>query len=304
MQPVISLQTALSVTLVVLLAAGCGTERQSGTDQSAGAGGGEAAGGGAEGGDGKPAGQGDGDGDANGQGEDDQGEGDGGQEVGGEGEGEADGGDAGEDEGAEDEGAEDEGGEEDELICPSGHAPGELFCHSATVRNQWDPECAFPFELPCDRGTVCHPATAECVPPVCDHNTSHCKDQHTREFCNETGSDWLPPAPCAEGLICVESVGNAICSPVVCQPGTVDCRDDETVQVCNDNGTDWVYEPCGQGQSCDEDDHSCKDRICDPDASRCDDNDPQVLWVCDERGISEEELRCPADRTCVDGACE
>ncbi len=285
MRPAISLFAALSL----VLAAGCGEDRP-GRD-----GGGQGGDDGVGGADGKPDGQ-DGDGDGDGDGDDNGGEGEAGGGEG-EGEGEADGGD----DGGEGEG---EGEGEEELICLSGHVPGELFCHSANIRQQWDPECTFAFELPCDPGMVCHPATAECVAPVCNHNTSHCKDQHTREFCNETGSDWLPPAPCNPGLICVESELNAICSPVVCLPGSLDCRDDETVQVCNDNGTDWVYEPCGQGESCDPDDHSCKDRICDPDAARCDDDDPQLIWVCDARGISEEELRCPQDRVCTDGACE
>ena len=139
----------------------------------------------------------------------------------------------------------------------------------AAARGKWDPECTFRFELPGEQPLVCHPPTAECVEQVCPHNTSHCKDQHTREFCNETGSAWLAPSPCAQGLICVESDLNAVCSPVLCQPGTLGCRDEQTVQVCNDNGTDWVLEACGQGQSCDPREYTCEDRICDPDAARC-----------------------------------
>ena len=190
------------------------------------------------------------------------------------------------------------------MICPSGHVPDELFCDSASARGKWDPECLFRFELPCDQPLVCHPPTAECVEQVCPHNTSHCKDQRTREFCNETGSAWLPPSPCAEGLICVESDLNAVCSRVLCQPGTLGCRDEQTVQVCNDNGTDWVLEACGQGQSCDPREHTCEDRICDPDAARCDDDDPALVWICDDRGISEEQVPCPDDQVCAAGRCE
>jgi hypothetical protein len=227
---------------------------------------------------------------------------------GGEGEGdEGDEGEGAEGEGGEGEGGEsegDEGGGEGASLCDGSHEPGEIFCASANMRNQWDPECAFPFELPCDQGMVCHPPTAECVVQECNHNTSKCKDQHTRLFCNETGSAWLPPSPCAEGLVCVEVELNGFCAEVICQPGTLGCEDDETVKVCNDNGTDWVFEPCGQGQSCDEDDHACKDRICDPDATRCDDEDEQLIWVCDSVGISEEELVCPQDKRCQAGVCE
>lgn len=114
----------------------------------------------------------------------------------------------------------------------------------------------------------------------------------------------MAPSPCAEGLICVETELNAVCSRVLCQPGTLGCRDEQTVQVCNDNGTDWVLEACGQGQSCDPREHTCEDRICDPDAARCDADDSSLVWVCDDRGISEEGLACPGDQVCADGQCE
>jgi hypothetical protein len=135
-------------------------------------------------------------------------------------------------------------------------------------------------------------------PPLCEPNTSRCRDLGTRLVCNARGDAEIDE-PCASSERCEQETG--LCKPPICVPGAFDrCSDEGLQRYCNTSGTGYIETACPGGARCAE--GRCEGATCDEGASRC--LDPGGLEVCALSGAWVPGARCPRGTECFDGVCE
>lgn len=126
--------------------------------------------------------------------------------------------------------------------------------------------------------------------------------------CTRPGQSWCVDA--TSGLTCPEGISEAVeftcddgdvCNDGECvgecEVGATECDGEDAQRVCTTDGT-WATVACQAGQNCH--DGSCG-LVCVPGMKSC--KDDGTSRTCKEDGSGWDEVDCPGESTCSDGAC-
>ncbi len=141
-----------------------------------------------------------------------------------------------------------------------------------------------------------------CVTRVCEPESSRCGGGgESTQTCDDRGSAWLDPVPCATGTFC----DNGVCVAEVCAPGAVFCSGPFSLATCDARGAAFATSTCDDGTRCADVDgvSSCIPQDCVPDTTECTE-DLLGTRTCDPFGAGYLVVApCLRDQFCEDAEC-
>ncbi len=138
----------------------------------------------------------------------------------------------------------------------------------------------------------------QCLLDVCVTGQSACQDNAV-VACNEQGSGFDAPAPCAVQQTCAVDGAVAACQDWACQPGPEYCQDNAVLACAEDGLSVVALTQCGEAALCLA--GGCVDIICEPTAVFCAE-DQSWMGTCSADGTSFETADCQQGTWCSEEA--
>ena len=139
----------------------------------------------------------------------------------------------------------------------------------------------------CDKGV--------CLKKICAPKALECKDVHTLNYCNESGTAWKGFA-CGADKVCYQGD----CAFKVCEPDTKYCKGSVATSCTITGLVEISGADCSKtGKVCWQGD--CVDKICQPGSDSCIDN--QVA-TCKSDGLGWDKKACDDGNACTSNGCK
>ena len=183
-----------------------------------------------------------------------------------------------------------------------------------TGQTTGEPDVCTPSEKFCngDKLFTCNAAGSELTdvvcPNGCDQSSKQCKTGcvPNDKVCKEDGKTLVECQPDGEAkeTVCTDGCDDGQCVELVCTPDAVVCETSgkKLVKCAPDGLSASTFDICPFG--CTEGEADCKEAACEKSETRCAEDEPAFVEVCNEGQTGWDKAKDPCKEECVDGSCK